>query len=211
MPPSDVSGTPLSDSADSVCGIGTEPTRLRGGAFSEKPDSTRSKTEAASDTTKRPTTEAASHSTKSPAARSTTFKSSSETYTSPPPEAVAAPVVIECLPTNSANTSVSKITTVVSRPAESYASMVGLWEAKRESVKPMIETAIKVGKYYGLNLKEGIPNLANGDCAIETTLDQLDKRPEFEGHRVPGEPQFYREKWFSEIECVASRLMICLC
>ena len=107
---------------------------------------------------------------------------------------MAAPVIAERLPTNSTETSVS--TTAVSVSAESCASVL----AKRESVKPMIERAIKVGKYYGLNLKEGIPNMAGGNCAIETTLDQLDKRPEFEGHRVPGEPQFYREKWFSEIE-----------
>ena len=53
-------------------------------------------------------------------------------------------------------------------------------------------------------MKAGIPNLASGDCAIETTLDQLDKRPEFVGHHLQGDPQFYREKWFSEIERVSS-------
>ena len=178
-----VSTTAVSVSTESYASVlAKSAPRFRGGAFSENPESSRSKTEAASHTTKRPD------------ARSTTPKSSSETKTSASPESVAAPVIAERLPTNSTETSVS--TTAVSVSAESCASVL----AKRESVKPMIEKAIKVGKYYGLNLKEGIPNMADGNCAIETTLDQLDKRPEFEGHRVPGEPQFYRKKWFSEIE-----------
>ena len=101
-------------------------------------------------------TEAAPHTTKRPAARSTTPKSSSETKTSP--ESVAAPVIAERLPTNSTETSVS--TTAVSVSSESCASVL----AKRESVKPMIERAIKVGKYYGLNLKEGIPNMLWMGC-----------------------------------------------
>ena len=61
--------------------------------------------------------------------------------------------------------------------------------AVRDSVRPMIGMAIKVGNFYGLNLRPGIENKANGNCAIETCMDQLNFRPEFEQKRVLGEPQ----------------------
>ena len=72
--------------------------------------------------------------------------------------------------------------------------------AVRDSVRPMVGMAIKVGDFYGLNLRPGIENKANGNCAIETCMDQLNFRPEFEQKRVLGEPQHCREKWFHEVE-----------
>ena len=37
--------------------------------------------------------------------------------------------------------------------------------AVRDSVRPMVGMAIKVGDFYGLNLRPGIENKANGNCA----------------------------------------------
>ena len=123
-------------------------------------------------------------------------EAASDTTKRPSTEAASYSTKRPVVRSSSSMSSVSK-STAVSVSDESFASVLF---AKRDSVKLMIDTAIKVGKYYGLNLKAGIPNLASGDCAIETTLDQLDKRPEFDGHHLPGDPQFYREKWFLEIE-----------
>ena len=78
---------------------------------------------------------------------------------------------------------------------------------KRSLVQPMIETAISLAKYKGLNLQAGKPNNADGDCALEVVLDQLSKRQcfqsIFEEKYAERDPQFYREKWFSEVENVA--------
>ena len=61
-----------------------------------------------------------------------------------------------------------------------------------------------MGKFYGQELRLGVENNAAGDCSIEVCMDQLNFRPEFDEMRLDeGEPQFYREKWFREIERVA--------
>ena len=68
----------------------------------------------------------------------------------------------------------------------------------------MVQTAIRVGKFYGQELRLGVENNAAGDCSIEVCMDQLNFRPEFDQMRLDeGEPQFYRETWFREIERVA--------
>ena len=69
---------------------------------------------------------------------------------------------------------------------------------------PMVQKAIRVGKFYGQELRLGVENKAAGDCSIEVCMDQLNFRPEFDQMRLDeGEPQFYRETWFREIERVA--------
>ena len=79
--------------------------------------------------------------------------------------------------------------------------------AKKLSVEPMIQKAILVAKDSGLNLHAGIPNNGDGDCALEAIIDQLLSRECFqsniEENYNEGDPQFYREKWFREVENVA--------
>ena len=74
----------------------------------------------------------------------------------------------------------------------------------KPSLRPMVGKAIQVGNFYGQDLQPGRPNKAVGDCLIEVCMDQLNFRPEFEHMRLcESRPQFYREKWFHEIERVA--------
>ena len=78
---------------------------------------------------------------------------------------------------------------------------------KISSVQPMIDRAIAIANYYGLNLQAGIPNNADGDCILEVVIDQLLTRKcfqsIFEEKYNEGGRQFYQEKWFSEVEQVA--------
>ena len=74
----------------------------------------------------------------------------------------------------------------------------------KPSLRPMVGKAIQVGNFYGQDLQPGRPNKAVGDCLIEVCMDQLNFRPEFEQMRLcERSPQFYRDKWFREIERVA--------
>ena len=52
------------------------------------------------------------------------------------------------------------------------------------AVDCMVSIAAKVAAHpaHAVNLKKGIPNLANGDCAPEACNDQVNKRPEFIGY-----------------------------
>ena len=66
---------------------------------------------------------------------------------------------------------------------------------KSASIEPMIERAISLAKYYGLNIHAGVPNNASGDCALESILDQLLTRKCFKSifdeRYDRGDPQFY--------------------
>ena len=43
--------------------------------------------------------------------------------------------------------------------------------AVRDSVRPMVGVAIKVGDFYGLKLRPGIENKANGNCALHGSVE----------------------------------------
>ena len=71
-----------------------------------------------------------------------------------------------------------------------------------ESVKPMIDNGIENAKFHGINLHPGVPNLANGDCALECMIDSISTRQCFKDI-FEGTPQFWRNKWLTEAEDVA--------
>ena len=45
-----------------------------------------------------------------------------------------------------------------------------------DSLQSMIFIGIENAKFHGIDLKPGIPNLANGNCAFETVCDQISTR-----------------------------------
>ena len=63
----------------------------------------------------------------------------------------------------------------------------------------MVERAIMNAKFHGINLHHGVPNLSNGDCAIEAIADNISTRPEFT-EVYNGESEFNRRKWMEEAE-----------
>ena len=68
-----------------------------------------------------------------------------------------------------------------------------------ESCKPMVDIAISNAKFHGIDLHHGVPNLSNGDCAIEAVSDNISTRQEF--HEVyNGDAQFHRRQWMEEAE-----------
>ena len=63
----------------------------------------------------------------------------------------------------------------------------------------MVNIAILNAKYHGIDLHHGVPNLANGDCAIEAIADNISTRPEF-GEVFNGGSEFNRRMWMEEAE-----------
>ena len=68
-----------------------------------------------------------------------------------------------------------------------------------ESVKPMVDRAISNARFHGINLHHGVPNLANGDCAIEAIADNISTRPCF-GEVFNGGSEYNRKNWMEEAE-----------
>ena len=71
-----------------------------------------------------------------------------------------------------------------------------------ESVKPMINKAIANAASHGISLHHGVGNLANGNCAFESVIDNISTRSCF-GETYNGTPDYYRYAWMSEIERIA--------
>ena len=68
-----------------------------------------------------------------------------------------------------------------------------------KSSQTMVERAIMNAKYHGIDLHHGVPNLSNGDCAIEAIADNISTRPEFT-EVYNGGSEFNRRKWMEEAE-----------
>ena len=68
-----------------------------------------------------------------------------------------------------------------------------------ESTSPIVKKAIANGKFHGINLYQGVRNLANGDCAFESVIDSINTRSCYEDS-FDGTPEYWRHIWMSEIE-----------
>ena len=66
----------------------------------------------------------------------------------------------------------------------------------------MVEKGISNAKSHGINVHHGVPNLADGDCAIESMIDGISTQSCFE-EVYEGTPDFWRKKWFTEAEDLA--------
>ena len=69
----------------------------------------------------------------------------------------------------------------------------------KNSIKNMVNTAIENARFHGIGLHHGVPNRANGDCAIEAVADNVSTRPCFV-EEFCKDPDYYRRKWLSEAE-----------
>ena len=58
-----------------------------------------------------------------------------------------------------------------------------------ESISPMIKKAIQNAHFHGIHLRQGVKNLANGDCAFESVLDSINTRACF-GETYEGTPAY---------------------
>ena len=65
----------------------------------------------------------------------------------------------------------------------------------------MIEIAIANATEHGINLHQGVENLANGNCLFETVIDSINTRVCF-NEQLNETPDFYRNLWMSELEKV---------
>ena len=63
----------------------------------------------------------------------------------------------------------------------------------------MIERAISNAEIHGINIRRGVRNLANGDCAFESIIDSINTQPCF-GEKLEGTPAYWRNIWMTEIE-----------
>ena len=71
-----------------------------------------------------------------------------------------------------------------------------------ESIAPIINKAIQNAQFHGIHLRQGVRNLANGDCAFETVLDCINTQTCF-GETFHGTPAYCRNIWMSEIETIS--------
>ena len=71
-----------------------------------------------------------------------------------------------------------------------------------ESISPMIKKAVENAQFHGINLYQGVKNLANGDCIFESVIDSINTRACFE-ETLNGTPQDLRRTWMSEVEQIA--------
>ena len=63
----------------------------------------------------------------------------------------------------------------------------------------MVNVAIQSAKGHGINLHQGVPNLANGDCMFESIADNISTRSCF-GEVWNGTPAHNRKIWMDEAE-----------
>ena len=66
----------------------------------------------------------------------------------------------------------------------------------------MLSIGIENGKAHGINLKPGIPNIANGDCAFETVIDQISTRECFNENYNTHPPSHWRQIWMTVVQNV---------
>ena len=66
----------------------------------------------------------------------------------------------------------------------------------------MVNKAIENAKYHGINLYHGVPNMADGNCAFESIIDNISTRSCFE-ERFEGTPDHWRFVWMGIIQKIA--------
>ena len=66
----------------------------------------------------------------------------------------------------------------------------------------MVNKAIENAKFHNINLYHGVPNMAGGNCAFESIIDNISTRQCFE-EKFDGTPDHWRFVWMSEIENIA--------
>eukprot|EP00116_Pleurobrachia_bachei_P001115 sb/3461377/ len=64
---------------------------------------------------------------------------------------------------------------------------------------PLMKQGIELARKYFINLAPGRPNNGNGNCSIESVIDQINNRTCFQ-ETFPRSVQFYRDIWMSETE-----------
>ena len=70
------------------------------------------------------------------------------------------------------------------------------------SASLMVNKAIEDAKFHNINLYHGVPNMADGNCAFESIIDNITTRQCF-GETYDGTPDHWRFVWMSEIENIA--------
>ena len=88
---------------------------------------------------------------------------------------------------------------VFSQSRNFFGKMEATFQNISEYVKPMVDRAISNARFHGINLHHGVPNLANGDCAIEAIADNISTRPCF-GEVFNGGSEYNRKNWMEEAE-----------
>ena len=71
--------------------------------------------------------------------------------------------------------------------------------ALQESNSVMVGKAIENAKYHNINLYHGVPNMADGNCAFESIIDNISTRACF-NEKFDGTPDHWRFVWMSIIE-----------
>ena len=71
--------------------------------------------------------------------------------------------------------------------------------AQSDSIPLMIRKAIENARKHGINLTAGIRNNADGNCAYESVLNNINNRDCFQT-KLTLHPNIYRRQWISELE-----------
>ena len=71
-----------------------------------------------------------------------------------------------------------------------------------KSSSMMVDKAIENAKYHNINLYHGVPNMAGGNCAFESIIDNISTRQCF-AETFDGTPDYWRFVWMSEVENIA--------
>ena len=69
----------------------------------------------------------------------------------------------------------------------------------QNSTSIMVNMALENAKYHSINLYHGVPNMADGNCAFESIIDNISTRSCFE-EKFDGTPDHWRFIWMSVIE-----------
>ena len=72
----------------------------------------------------------------------------------------------------------------------------------QQSTSIMVNKAIENAKFHGINMHHGVPNMADGNCAFESIIDNISTRSCFE-ERFEGTPDHWRSVWMSIIQKIA--------
>ena len=66
-------------------------------------------------------------------------------------------------------------------------------------IPSMVAIAIANAKFHDIQLHHARPNNANGDCAFEAVVDNINIRSCFHD-KIKGSPEYVRKKWLDETE-----------
>ena len=98
----------------------------------------------------------------------------------------------------------SFLQTFLNRKTRTSKKLRGGAESREKAIPKMIKQAIESAKKHGISLSPGVRNRADGNCAFESVIYNINNRPCF-SEKLPLHPDEYRKIWITNLEQEAKK------